>query len=88
MVFESKVRTELSDREVTILRKDLETPFGDVDLICESKGKLFAIEAKDYKPWHDGWCVSSRVFEKRRKMLEARLSRLPLRISYNMVPKP
>jgi Holliday junction resolvase-like predicted endonuclease len=81
-VFESKLRTELRDRGVTILRKNLETPFGDVDFICETEEKLLAVEAKDYKPWYDRWYVSSRVFEKRRKKLETKLSRLPSRINW------
>ena len=81
-IFESKVRTELVDRGVTILRKNLETPFGDVDFICEKEGKLLAVEAKDYKPWYDGWYMSSAIFEKRSKMLRNKLSLLPQRVNW------
>lgn len=80
--FEKKVRNELIDRNVTILKENLPTPFGDIDFVCEEKEEALAIEAKDYGPWYRDWYVSSKAFAKRKTVLERRLSLIPKRINW------
>jgi len=72
LTFKEKLRNQLIDRGVRILKHNLSTPLGDVDFFCNKDSKYFVIEAKDYEPLYENWYISSKTFEKRKQTLGRR----------------
>ena len=71
--FENFVERELRARNVKILKKNLETPEGEIDFICDKRGKISFIEVKDYGPWFDENYISSRTYSERVNAINDRL---------------
>ena len=68
-----KLRNQLIDRGVRILKHSLATPLGNVDFLCSKDSKYFVIETKDYEPLYEKWYISSKTFEKRKQILRMHL---------------
>lgn len=81
-VFEDFVERELLDRQVRVLRKNLDTPEGEFDFLCSKGGKVFLIEAKDYGPWFDDHYISSKTYLERMNAINDRLMKAPPRLQW------
>lgn len=81
-IFEDFVENELSDRQVNVLWKNLETPKGEIDFICSKHEKIFFIEAKDYSPWFDDHYVSSQTYNERIRIINEKLVKSTSRIQW------
>ena len=80
--FENFVERELNARNVKILKKNYETPVGEIDFICDKNGKIFLIEAKDYGPWFDDNYISSRTYLERVNAINDKLKYAPPRLRW------
>ena len=67
---------------MTILKKNLEIPNGEIDFICGKSGKTFLIEAKDYNPWFDDSYIGSYTYNKRIESISEKLEKLSYRIQW------
>lgn len=76
-VFEDFVEKELVDRRVKILKRNYETPEGEVDFVCSKNDRVFFVEAKDYGPWFDDSYIGSKTYLKRVECISDRLDRAP-----------
>lgn len=81
-VFEDLVEKELLDRQVALLKRNFETPEGEVDFVCSKKGKVFFIEAKDYSPWFDDSYISSKTYSERVNSINKKLQNTPPRLRW------
>lgn len=69
LALKEKLRNQMIDHGVRILRHGLSTPLGDVDFFCSKDCRYFVIETDDYEPPYENSYVSSEAFEKRKKLL-------------------
>ena len=81
-VFEDYVEKELLDRRVTILKRNLQIPNGEIDFICSKNGKVFLIETKDYSPWFDDSYIGSATYRRRVEAISKKLEKLPYRLQW------
>lgn len=81
-VFEDYVEKELLDRGVTILKRNLQIPNGEIDFICSKNGRVFLIEAKDYSPWFDDSYIGSATYRRRVEAISEKLGKLPYRLQW------
>lgn len=81
-VFEDYVEKELLDRQVTILKRNFETPKGEVDFVCSKHDRIFFIEAKDYGPWFDDSYIGSNTYLERVKSISGRIEKAPPRLQW------
>jgi Holliday junction resolvase-like predicted endonuclease len=81
-LFEDYSEKELLDRQVTIVKKNLQIPDGEIDFICSKKGKAFLIEAKDYNPWFDDSYIGSETYNRRIETINEKLEKLPYRLQW------
>jgi hypothetical protein len=81
-IFEDFVEKELLDRQVKILKKNFETPEGEVDFVCSKNDKIFLVEAKDYGPWFDDSYVGSKTYLERVESISGRLEKAPPRLQW------
>ena len=80
--FEDFVEKELLDRQVVILKRNFETPKGEVDFICSKNGKTYFIEAKDYSPWFDYSYIGSKTYNERVESINEKLENAPPRLQW------
>jgi hypothetical protein len=81
-VFEDFTEKELLDRHVAILKKNFETPEGEIDFICSKNEKTFFIEAKDYSPWFDDSYIGSKTYLERVEAISEKLEKAPPRLRW------
>ncbi|MCX6723322.1 MAG: hypothetical protein NT094_04655, partial [Candidatus Staskawiczbacteria bacterium] len=80
-IFEDKIETELINRGVNILHKNLSlSPNDEVDFICEADGKYYVIEAKNYGPFWDYNYLSSSKYSARVDEINSKIAYAPRRL--------
>lgn len=80
--FEDLIESELNERRVPIVSRNLQIPGGEIDFICFDSTRLYIIEAKDYGPRGKGEYFSSANYEERNKNIEHYLDSFINRISW------
>ena len=73
---------ELTDRQVSILKRNLVIPDGEIDFGCEKRGKLYFIEAKDYSPWFDDSYIGSATYGSRVAEISQKLQNASTRLRW------
>jgi Holliday junction resolvase-like predicted endonuclease len=74
-IFEDKIETELMNRGVNILHKNLcLSPDDEIDFVCEADGRYYVIEAKNYGPNWDYNYLSSLSYKKRIDEMNSKIS--------------
>jgi Holliday junction resolvase-like predicted endonuclease len=81
-LFEDFVEKELIERQAVIVKRNFETPKGEIDFICTKGERIFVIEAKDYGPWFDSDYISSRTYSERINAINERLTKAPPRLKW------
>jgi hypothetical protein len=81
-LFEDFVEKELIERQAIIVKRNFETPKGEIDFICTKGERIFVIEAKDYGPWFDSDYISSRTYSERINAINERLTKAPPRLKW------
>jgi Holliday junction resolvase-like predicted endonuclease len=79
-LFEDYLEKELVDRRVSIIKRNLIIPNGEIDFLCEKHGKLYFIEAKDYSPWFDESYIGSATYAKRVTEISRKLEKTTPRL--------
>lgn len=80
--FEDIIESELNERRVPIVSRNLQIPGGEIDFICFDSTSFFIIEAKDYGPRGKDEYFSSASYEQRNKSIEHYLDSFVNRISW------
>jgi len=74
-IFEDKLETELVNRGVKILHKNLSlSPDDEIDFVCEIDGRYYVIEAKNYGPNWDYNYLSTLSYKKRIEEMNSKIS--------------